>query len=111
MTAYQRRPCDECPWRLDAVPGRFPPERYAALENTHGARGREAPLGAPLFACHKTMEGRDAACAGFLAVEGYNHLGVRLVVLLGNIPIEALTPGADWPPLHATYASMAGVNQ
>lgn len=52
--------------------------------------------------------GREEACAGWLATMGADHIGVRLAVISGQIPGEALTPGAGWPDLFDTYDEMAG---
>jgi Family of unknown function (DUF6283) len=103
----RRFPCAECPFRRDTKPGQFPACRYEALTETTGRPGAEAPLGAPMFACHKSPEGREEACAGWLAVAGYEHIGVRLSVALGHLPAEALEPGDDWPDLFASYEEMA----
>lgn len=105
----QRRksPCEECPWRRDTPPGQFPAERYEALRTTRGARGEEAGVYAPLFACHKSAEGKEIACAGWLAVCGYDHLGIRIALMDGRIPPEAMEPGEDWPELFETYDEMA----
>jgi hypothetical protein len=43
-----RRPCDECPWRRDALPERFSSCRYEVLQNTVGSRGREAGIAASI---------------------------------------------------------------
>lgn len=102
-----RRPCDECPWRRDAEPGRFPAERYEALRATAGRAGAEAGLHAPMFACHKTPDGADRVCAGWLATVGAEHIGVRLACLTGRLSYEALRPAADWPALFADYSEMA----
>lgn len=102
----RKRPCKECPWRKDTEPGQFPACRYDALENTTGDRGREAPIGAPMFACHKSPEGREEACAGWLAAVGYEHLGVRLAVAMGRLDPGALLPGEDWPELFESYEAM-----
>lgn len=67
-------------------------------------------MGAPMFACHKSREGRDLACAGWLAVEGHGHVGVRLAVAHGQLRPDALSPGAGWPELYDCYAQMASVN-
>lgn len=111
------RPCggpQPCPWRLDAPPGQFPAERYACLASTSrrpdGHGEADAPLGSPMFACHTSPDGRERACAGWLAVEGWGHLGVRFAVLTGALPQCALAPGPDWPPLHASYAELAEIN-
>jgi hypothetical protein len=99
-----KRPCDECPWRTDAEQGRFTPERWAALAaSSADERGMGPEFGAPLFACHKTAEGGERACAGWLAMEGANHPSARLAVAMGSLPECSLTPGEDWPTLHQDF--------
>lgn len=109
MDALRRvhRPCDECPWRRDTLPGKFPACRYDALRETSGRRGAEAPLGAPMFACHKSPEGEERACAGWLAVVGAEHLSVRLAVVMGRLDPSALCAGEGWPLLFDNYDEMA----
>lgn len=98
------RPCDECPYRLDAEPGRFDRERWEALRSSSAdERGMGPEFGGVLFACHKTPEGGERACAGWLAVEGINHPTVRLSIALGHLPQCALTPGEGWPDLHPDF--------
>lgn len=105
---FRRRPCVECPWRRDTAAGQFPACRYDALRETSEQRpGDEPDFGAPMFACHKSPEGREEACAGWLAAVGHRHLGVRLAVMQGRLSAEMLTPGADWPELFDTYTEMA----
>jgi uncharacterized protein DUF6283 len=104
------RPCANCPWRRDSPAGEFAGERYEALRVTAGRPGCEVGLGAPMFACHKSEEGRDRACAGWLAVAGIEHLGVRLAVALGRLPASALRPGDRWPDLFSSYEEMADRN-
>lgn len=103
----RRHPCRECPFRRDTEPGMFPACRYEALAETAGERGAEAPLGAPFFACHKSPEGREEVCAGWLAVCGAEHLGVRVAVLAGRLEPEGLQPGEGWPGLFGSYREMA----
>jgi Family of unknown function (DUF6283) len=107
---HAKRPCGECPWRLDATPGKFPAARYDALAATAGTPGAEAGFDAPIFACHMSEEGRDRACAGWLASIGQEHLRIRLAVAMGDLPPEALTPAPGWPALHPDYASLATAN-
>lgn len=104
-----KRPCDECPWRKDCEPGRFEPERWAVLaESSLDIRTNFGPeFGAILFACHKSPEGGERACAGWLAVEGVAHPTVRLSVAMGALPESALRPGDDWPALHESFADTA----
>ncbi len=96
------RPCSECPWRTDAQPQKFAAERYEALQATSNQSG----LYAPLFACHMTKEGREQACAGWLAVAGVEHLGVRLALIQGRLDPAALRPGPGWPDLHDSYEAL-----
>ncbi|HEX8630866.1 MAG TPA: DUF6283 family protein [Catenuloplanes sp.] len=103
---HPRRPCGQCPWRRDTPPGKFPADRYAALAATDGTPGREAPLAAPIFACHLSGEGHDQACAGWLAVVGLDHLGIRLAAAAGRLDPATLRPGPDWPPLFGSFADM-----
>lgn len=99
-----KRPCDECPWRADCEPGRFEAERWTALAaSSADERGMGPEFGAPLFACHKTPEQGERACAGWLAVEGINHPSVRLSVAMGTLPVCSLEPGDDWPDLHGSF--------
>lgn len=102
-----KQPCAECPWRVDVARGQFPASRYEALRHTTGERGREASMGSPLFACHKSNDGTDMPCAGWLASVGWESITVRLLVIHGRIPGEALKPGDDWPALHSSYEEMA----
>ena len=104
------RPCAECPWVKTTEPGQFSAERFAALRpTTVGACGSEAVLGAAMFACHKSAEGEEMPCAGWLAAVGYESLTVRINLARGEIPTEAMEPGPDWPDLFETYDEMAAV--
>lgn len=108
---HPARPCGDCPWRRDSTPGQFPPERYDALLSTcRGPGGGNAEFGAALFACHKTPDGRETACAGFLAVEGWSNLSVRMAVIDGRLDPAALEPGPDWPALYESYEELHQVN-
>jgi hypothetical protein len=62
-----------------------------------------------MFACHKSPQGREEACAGWLAVTGTGHLGIRLAVAFGDLPAAALSPGDGWPDLYEDYDQMAAV--
>lgn len=108
---HRKRPCAECPWRVDTKPGQFEACRYERLANTSGRPGAEAPFGAPLFACHKTPDGAEAACAGWLAAVGRDNITVRVLLAQRRLPPEVLTPGEDWPALHADYDDMRAAKE
>jgi hypothetical protein len=59
-----------------------------------------------MFACHQSREGEEVVCAGWLAVEGHGHVGVRLGVLQGRWPADALSVAAGWPVLHDSFAEV-----
>lgn len=45
---YQlRQTCNECPWRKDVEPGRFPPERFYTLARNRAARVGQSDLRVP----------------------------------------------------------------
>ncbi len=110
---HMPRPCDatdtsgRCPFRRDADPGEFTAERYEVLAATAGRPGEEAPIGAPIFACHHTSDGAEVACAGWLAVCGHFHLGVRFAFLSGRLDPAKVGPLPGWPPLFDSYDEMA----
>lgn len=97
-----KRTCDECPWRRDVPVGKFPPERYQALEATC------RPGGLPnIFACHRTPEGAERACAGFLLVHGADNNCCRLAAMSGKwVPGEQIATG----PLYESFDEMARAN-
>lgn len=102
----RRVPCAECPWVKATKAGQFTAERFEALRATTGGPGNEAPFGSPMFACHKSADGKEMPCAGWLAAVGIESITVRVLVSTGRIPAEALHPGEEWPELHTSYAEM-----
>jgi hypothetical protein len=105
--AHRDAPCAQCPWRKDTPPGKFAAERFEALAHTSGTAGHEAPLGSPLFACHMSATGAQKACAGWLAAVGIESLPVRLAIVQGALPADALTAKEGWPELFESYDEMA----
>lgn len=96
-----RKTCDECPWRKDVPVGRFPPERFIQLRRTV-KQGFN-----PLFACHKTFEGRDETCVGYLLVDGDNNWMVRFAASQGHIDRDQLEASG---PLYDSFEQMARAN-
>lgn len=60
-------------------------------------------FGASMFACHQSKEGREIACAGWMATVGHRHPGVRLALAMKRLDPAALRPGAHWLALHPNY--------
>ena len=97
-----QRTCQECPWLRDVPPGKFPPERYQAMEASC------RPGGLPsVFGCHKTPEGKEQACAGFLIVHGHDNNRVRIAERHGWVDLDSIQATG---PLYASFDEMARAN-
>jgi hypothetical protein len=87
---HRPRPCAQCPWVKSTPPGQFPAERYEELKATTGSPGWEMP------------------CAGWLAGVGWHHMGIRIAVATGGLPLEAVDPPeGDYPEVFTDYEEMA----
>lgn len=104
-----RKPCPTCPWRLDQDASVIPNFRLELAERLAGTspdeRGMGPELGAAQFACHQSKED-PVVCAGWLAVHGSAHPAVRIKVIEGEVPVEALRPGDDWPELEPDFQAV-----
>lgn len=69
---YCKQPCAECPWRLDAKPGKFSKQRFIDLAGT------AYDLAPTIFACHMSPEGGEVACAGFIISQGAHNMALRM---------------------------------
>lgn len=96
-----RQPCPSCPWRVDQAATDIPGFDLELAEHLAGTSDGE--FGSPIFACHQSREDEEFACAGWLAVEGYHSIAVRLMVMGGRLDAEALMPGEEWPALHQSF--------
>lgn len=102
-TLNMLRPCLECPWRLERAACQFPVERFQALADTVDNNWHPLRPNA-MFACHKSEEGSDLVCAGYLLVDGMVNTTVRLNVKRGVIDMRRLRTDAL---LHSSFAEMA----
>jgi hypothetical protein len=98
---YARKPCDECPWRIDVPCGKFPPERFQSLAST------AVDMAMTLFACHKSPAGKEFPCAGATIRQPHN-LRLRLLASAGEIDPEKVSDGGF--VLFANYWEMAVAN-
>jgi hypothetical protein len=97
---HPSKPCTECPWRRDVAPGRFPPERFELLAST------AYDMSPVQFACHKSPEDREFACAGFLLRGSDHNFAVRRQRMRGEI--GKVSDGGF--PLFDSYREMAIAN-
>lgn len=103
-------PCSSCPWRLDKDASDIPNFKLALAENLQGtcpdSEGMGPDYGSSIFACHRSKEGAELACAGWLAVVGHRHVGVRIAVMSKRLSVESLSPKSNWPDLHTNYGDV-----
>lgn len=95
---YIKTPCAECPWRTDVPTGKFPPERFRKLAAC------SYDMASTIFACHKSPEGGEFACAGFLLMSSAHNLSVRMAQRATMIQVSSQHP------LYPTYRRMAIAN-
>jgi hypothetical protein len=98
---YCRRPCPECPWRVENA-GNFPAEAFRHSAST----AYDAAFST--FACHMAGAEKSAICAGFLLQNADNNLGVRLAAMRGDYDARQVVAGGA--QLHESYRAMAEAN-
>lgn len=100
--AHRRKPCRECPWRMDVPVGVFPADafRESAPTSYDGA--------IKTFACHMNKVTATATCAGFLLRHGENNVGVRLALSGERIDLDDVDDGGV--PVYPSYREMAVAN-
>ncbi len=116
--SYRRTPCQDCPWRRDAV-GKFPAEAFVRSANT-GVEHLEAPQEdgetslnerfnevSHTFGCHRSGLERPATCAGYI-LNGYAALGWRIAASTGRFDHSDVSDGGV--ALFGSYLDMAVAN-
>ena len=98
---YQRKPCGECPWRLDSPVGAFPAEAYRISAKT----AYDASL--EMFSCHVSGTRKVKTCAGFLLANSQNNVGVRLMQMRDALDMDAVSSDVA---LYRSYRDMAIAN-
>lgn len=96
---YRRKPCDDCPWRVDAT-GVFPAEAFR-----HSA-ATAYDMSDRVFSCHSSGAEKPAVCAGFLLRGADHNLSVRLAQIRG----QQFDVGDGGCELHENYRAMAVAN-
>ena len=95
-------PCPTCPWRRSSTVGgadipRFSIDKMRALANTVG----DGDDFRPVMACHYSPCGAETPCIGYVHVEGYSNLNVRLMIIRGELDLRAIDEACEpldlWP--------------
>jgi hypothetical protein len=100
--AHRRKPCKECPWRMDVPTGVFPADafRESAPTSYDGA--------IKTFGCHMNKTTAVATCAGFLLRHSDNNIGIRLSLSGERIDLDTVEDGGV--PVYPSYREMAIAN-
>lgn len=93
MTACSSRtiPCSTCPWRRTSTVGGsdIPGFDITLMRKLRACSGRGDDF-RRMMACHGSDEGNDRPCVGYLAVEGWSNLNVRIMAMQGRIDVIAI---------------------
>lgn len=98
-----RRPCANCPWRVDSPRGYWDPTHFQEIWNNCQDDGMNQ------MACHKSTAEHILPCQGWVRVMGFNAIGVRLAVISGKVS-HAEVEDRDGPQLFKTFAAMLRAN-
>ena len=111
-TVKLRRPCSNCPWRVDAPRGYWDPQHFIDVWKNCQNDGLNIML------CHKSRKSNalpkeasgDVPCQGWIRVMGFDAIGVRLLVMRGQVTLEEVDDKAG-PQLFPTFAAMMKANK
>ncbi|GAB4054783.1 DUF6283 family protein [Catellatospora paridis] len=106
LLPHRATPCPRCPWRTDISARALTTDRVRLLRAACGSRGHEAAPYAPMDYCDQPAAGPQLICAGWLAVHGLDHLGVRIAASFARLPAAVLRPDPTRPPLFTDMAAM-----
>jgi hypothetical protein len=99
-----RRPCENCPWRVDAPRGYWDPSHFEEIWKNCQDDGMNQ------MACHKSTAERPLPCQGWVRVMGFRAIGVRLLVMRDHVS-EAEVADRDGPALFPSFAAMLRANR
>ena len=104
-----RRPCANCPWRVDAPRDYWDPQHFVDIWRNCQDDGLHTML------CHKSnalpQEDRgDIPCQGWIRVMGFDAIGVRILVMRGRVTHEEVED-KEGPKLFPTFTAMLRANK
>lgn len=110
-SAKLRKPCDNCPWRVDAPRQYWDPQHFIDIANNCRGDGMNVMM------CHKSTAmpggGRNPQappCQGWIRVVGYAAIGVRILVMTGKVTDEEVNDRSP-PELFPTFDAMLRANK
>lgn len=108
-TTKLRRPCSNCPWRVDAPRDYWDPQHFVDIWRNCKDDGMSIML------CHKSSalpneDRSDVPCQGWIRVMGFTAIGVRILAMQNKITIEEVED-RDGPKLFSSFAAMMRANK
>lgn len=100
-------PCGSCPWRKENPAGgeRIPRFDLDLMRRLRGTVGREDGF-RTIMACHHSKPGAETPCIGYVAVEGWRNLNVRILAMQGRLDIAAIQAAAESLDLWESFEDM-----
>lgn len=108
-TAKLRRPCQNCPWRVDAPRGYWDPQHFVDIWKNCQDDGLNVMLCHKSNALPKEQRG-EVPCQGWIRVMGFDAIGVRILVMRGQATFEEVEDKGG-PELFPTFAKMLRANK
>lgn len=111
MSHHPKKPCAQCPYRLDAERGAWHPEHYQSVLDAD-----RDPLNGAMFSCHEhgSMPPRErGVCAGWLLDQrerGVPNIRLRLALRRDDGIVHALNDVSSDVPMFKSASEMALVN-
>lgn len=104
-----RRPCSNCPWRVDAPRHHWDLQHFVDIAHTCRDDGVHQML------CHKASElpveqRNKLVCQGWVRVEGFGAVGVRIAHMQGNVTTAEIEDTAG-PELFKSFDLMLRANR
>ena len=131
-SAKLRRACENCPWRVDAPRGYWDPQHFVDIwkncqddglnimlchKSFQSARSQKTiakgkpSSGQSLEATPNALDARpEVQCQGWIRVMGFDAIGVRLLVMRGQVTFEEVADKAG-PKLFPSFTSMMRANK
>lgn len=104
-----RRPCESCPWRVDAPREYWDPQHFVDIWRNCQDDGLHVML------CHKSnalpeAERGSVPCQGWIRVMERDAIGVRILLMNGKITFEEIEDRGG-PKLFPTFTAMMKANK
>lgn len=105
--AAEHTPCGSCPWRKENPAGgeRIPRFDLDLMRGLRKTTGREDGF-RTVMACHHSACGAERACIGYVAVEGWRNLTVRMMAISGELDVAAIEAAAKDLDLWESFEAM-----